>query len=80
MSSVRIPRIPAELIPLIETLVGRPEGFVPHHRRTRAELESIRARLPLFARDFGDGSAPYNRALLVLALEYARAEILPDGS
>ena len=77
MSEHRIPHIPAELIPLIETLVGRPRGFRPH-RRTPRELERMRSHLPEVARDFGVRSPVYNRVLLVTALEYARAEAIPS--
>ena len=73
-----MPRLPAELIPLIEPLIGRPADFVPQ-RLSREKLREIREQLRWVAEEFGGEEAiVYKRALLVTALEYARAEVLPE--
>jgi hypothetical protein len=73
-----VPRLPAELIALIEPLIGRPRGWTPK-RLSRERLLSIREQLRWVAAEFGgEDSLVYRRALLVVALEYSRAEVLPD--
>jgi len=72
----RIPRIPAELIPMLDSLIERSEEHVPHHHSPQ-ELSQMRDLLPWVADEFGYRSELYYRALLVTALEHARAEVLP---
>jgi hypothetical protein len=75
-STHRIPHVPPDLLPLLEDCVGRPEGHVPI-RRTPEDLVRLREGLDTLAEDYGIGSPVYNRFLLVLAMEYSRAEVIP---
>jgi hypothetical protein len=67
-----------ELIPLIEPLSGRPDDFVAQ-RLSREKLREIREQLEWVSATFGgEDSLVYRRAVLVVALEYSRAEVLPE--
>ena len=68
-----IPRIPAELIPLIDAAIPHTR---PPRRLSPARLRRIRAALPGLRATFGETSGPYRRVLLVAALEHARAEAI----
>jgi hypothetical protein len=74
-SPVRIPHVPAELIPLLDTVL---EGWrtAPPRRQSPQQLANIRAGLTWAAEAFGADSAVFRRALLLGALEHARAEVV----
>jgi hypothetical protein len=75
MSEIRIPRIPAELIPLLDAVIPRTRG--PRQRCDPARLRRRREEhLPWLRDTFGEDSGPYRRTLIIAALEHARAEAI----
>jgi hypothetical protein len=75
MGAIRIPHLPAELIPLLDASLPRP--LERRQRFSPERLRRIREEHLPWARDkFGEHSGPYRRALLVAALEHARAEAI----
>jgi hypothetical protein len=70
-----IPHIPPALLPLLEDCVGRTQDYMPW-RHSAEELRDLRGVLDEVAEDYGLHSPVYNRALILVAMEYSRAEVL----
>jgi len=72
-SSPSIPHIPAALIPFLDAVLPRTG---PLHRHSPEELARMRGHLPWVCERYGAAAPIMRRVLLVIGLEYARAEVI----